>query len=85
MEHQDKCSDLFLFFPELAGRGYCGIIADTNECDSSPCIHNGTCSNLENRYRCTCKRGFTGINCETGNIEINSSFDDMIAHLSINE
>ena len=73
------------FFSELAVRRYCDIIADINECDSSPCQNDGTCSNLENRYRCTCKRGFTGMNCETGNTEINPSFDDMIAHLRINE
>ena len=41
-------------------------ISDTNECDSSPCKNGGRYSDLENRYHCRCKGGFSGLNCEKG-------------------
>ncbi|XP_038593172.1 protein eyes shut homolog [Micropterus salmoides] len=37
---------------------------DINECDSSPCQHNGTCSDLLGHYECQCPTGFLGKNCE---------------------
>ncbi|XP_072293357.1 protein eyes shut homolog [Eucyclogobius newberryi] len=38
--------------------------AEINECDSSPCQHNGTCSDLVGHYKCKCPIGFDGENCE---------------------
>ncbi|KAM3606576.1 uncharacterized protein V6R79_019083 [Siganus canaliculatus] len=38
--------------------------SEINECDSSPCQHNGTCSDLPGRYECQCPTGFQGKNCE---------------------
>jgi hypothetical protein len=40
---------------------------DINECASAPCRNGGSCSNNVNAYNCTCQKGYTGINCETGN------------------
>ena len=37
---------------------------DINECLSSPCQNNGTCQNRKNQYRCVCKPGFKGRNCQ---------------------
>ena len=55
--------------------GWTGDICDDNidECSlSSPCQHNGTCSDCEANlsdcpfgYDCTCTEGFFGDNCET--------------------
>ena len=42
------------------------LFSDVNECSSSPCENNGTCSDLVDRFRCVCVRGFTGTKCETG-------------------
>ncbi|XP_034464842.1 protein eyes shut homolog isoform X2 [Hippoglossus hippoglossus] len=46
--------------------GFTGTTCETefNECDSSPCQHNGTCSHLLGHYECQCPTGFLGKNCE---------------------
>lgn len=36
-----------------------------NECASNPCHNNGTCHDRANSYTCSCKAGYTGVNCET--------------------
>ena len=43
---------------------------DINECDSSPCQNGGTCADAVNGYDCTCLDGYTGDDCETGNITL---------------
>ena len=42
---------------------------DINECASAPCNNNGFCEELTNGFKCTCKPGYTGVNCETGNLD----------------
>lgn len=52
--------------------GYGVLIAEINNCDSSPCQNNGTCTNRVNNYTCNCIPGFTGGNCETRKLHSNT-------------
>lgn len=38
---------------------------DINECVKSPCRNGATCQNTNGSYRCACRTGFTGRNCDT--------------------
>ena len=40
--------------------------ADVNECESSPCLNNGNCSDWINAFNCSCPPGFAGNRCEIG-------------------
>ena len=40
--------------------------SDGNECSPDPCQNGGTCVDLVGSYRCDCKTGYSGTNCETG-------------------
>ncbi|XP_033624934.1 fibropellin-1-like [Asterias rubens] len=37
---------------------------DLDECQSSPCANGAMCTNLQNRYECTCTDGWTGTHCD---------------------
>ncbi|KAM6956330.1 protein eyes shut homolog [Aplochiton taeniatus] len=37
---------------------------EINECNSNPCLHNGTCLNFVGYYECKCPTGYLGKNCE---------------------
>ena len=43
---------------------------DIDECLTSPCLHDGTCNNTEGSYHCICAMGWSGPNCEIGNISL---------------
>ena len=42
------------------------ICLDINECSPNRCQNGATCVDLVGSYRCDCKSGYTGNNCETG-------------------
>jgi len=37
---------------------------ETNECQSNVCKHGGKCIDLVNAFRCDCRFGYSGTNCE---------------------
>ena len=39
-----------------------------DNCQSSPCQNAGTCTNDVNKYTCTCQPGYTGANCQSGEV-----------------
>lgn len=40
------------------------FFSDKNECLNNPCLHGGTCRNLQGNYECICPQQWTGKNCE---------------------
>ena len=42
------------------------IVADINECDSTPCSNGATCTEGVDSYTCTCTSGYAGTKCTKG-------------------
>ena len=42
------------------------FIQDIDECVSSPCLNNGTCTDGVNTFTCTCEAGMQGNVCQEG-------------------
>ena len=40
--------------------------ADVDECLTPTCLNGGDCKNTFGGFKCTCKPGFKGVNCQTG-------------------
>ena len=59
---------------------FCFASSDIDECLDSPCLHDGTCSNTAGSYECVCITGWSGNDCETG--EINISIDFVLSTLN---
>ena len=68
---------LFFFFFFFLHAGLCNSFSPTNfffsfscididECQNQPCQNGGTCQNEQGGYKCSCKAGFQGKNCENG-------------------
>lgn len=43
--------------------------------DANPCQNGGSCNSYQGGYICECKSGYTGKNCETGNVSLHSCFN----------
>ena len=46
---------------------YVYVYTELDECLSGPCL-NGNCTDILNGYTCSCSEGFTGLQCEIGNM-----------------
>ena len=40
------------------------VVVDINECDSNPCVNEGTCTDGDNLFTCACAAGFMGAACD---------------------
>ena len=49
------------------------FIVDVNDCMDHLCNYGATCVDGVDQYTCSCVDGYTGIYCETGNIQISFS------------
>ena len=54
------------------------LLAGETGCVSRPCLHNSTCETLtdvtpSSAYRCHCRPGYTGRNCEVGKMNTGST------------
>jgi len=45
---------------------YALLSLDIDECDSNPCLNGASCQDEVNGFTCSCKDGFLGAHCETG-------------------
>ena len=41
----------------------CFFYSGSNNCDSSPCLNGGNCTDLGNNFQCQCPKGFVGPTC----------------------
>ena len=41
---------------------------DVDECVLNPCKNGASCKDKVNGYKCQCKAGYSGTNCETGKL-----------------
>ena len=41
---------------------------DINGCEAKPCQHGATCVDTAGNYTCACASGYTGRNCNEGNL-----------------
>ena len=57
---------LYVFNYHLHLSNACVLFPDINECAPAPCQNGATCIDLLASYRCECKSGYSGNNCETG-------------------
>ena len=44
----------------------------TDECESKPCQHGGTCVDYDNYYTCECMEGYSGQDCQVSLYFFNS-------------
>ena len=45
------------------------MLSDVDDCAEKPCVNGGKCVDDVNSYRCECKPGYGGKNCQTGNFQ----------------
>lgn len=52
----------FLRFRCICPQGYFGTLCDldVNECEDSPCLHEGVCINKRGSFECICRPGYSG-------------------------
>lgn len=57
--------DLYILYFKLFRLG-------VKACSSKPCKNGGDCKNVGSSYKCKCKSGFSGRNCQGKHIAVSS-------------
>lgn len=57
---------------------------DINDCDSFPCLNDGTCIDLVNGFHCLCPPGWEGNMCQNGMFIKIDSFLFFLLFVNIN-
>lgn len=63
--------------PQINLNGLTIHITDIDECNSDPCLHNGTCIDIINGYSCQCKNDSRGDNCEICEYKCSNVYVDL--------
>ena len=45
-------------------------VLDIDDCVNEPCANGGTCDDGVNGYTCNCAPGYSGPNCNAGNVVV---------------
>ena len=53
------------------------ISTEINECETSPCLNNGTCKDKINGFNCSCPQNFVGKRCEIGMRKFKANFQSI--------
>ena len=48
------------------------LFIDNDDCKGVVCQNGGTCEDKVNGFQCKCVEGYSGVNCETGMLYINT-------------
>ena len=59
------CNLIYFFYLVI---GIVLYVSEIDECSSDPCQNDALCQDRVNDYTCTCKDGYSGTNCEIGNL-----------------
>ncbi|XP_071816734.1 uncharacterized protein [Apostichopus japonicus] len=77
----NSCTAQTCLCPPSFGGAFCenAIVSQDNPCNNNPCLNYGTCASYGSEYKCYCRPGFSGINCQFSTAVVSgiSSCDNM--------
>lgn len=62
LNYKHSMRNISIIFCHLKKFKYC-LFIEKDECESNPCLNNGTCIDAEAGFWCECKNGWKGKTC----------------------